>query len=144
MDTGEELLSAWLELTVNVRGNRHLKELSLNECMALRAILREGGEDGLTATKVGERLRLLKSQTHNVLKGLEERGLVERRRGERDQRTVRIAATQLGREVYAREHRQVMELIRAVEKDLGAEDSQRLTELIFKAISAAEDAARRK
>ncbi len=143
MDAGEELLAAWLKLTVSIRGNRILKGLSLNEIMALRAIISEGGPEGLNAKMVGERLRLLKSQTHNVLRTLEDGGLVELKRGERDQRTIYALATPRGREVYSREHGQVMELIRAVEEKLGEDNCRLLTALTNKAIDAAGQAAGR-
>ena len=139
MDTSEELLGVWLELTVNIRGNRILKELSLNESMVLRLLLREEGEVW-TASALGERLKLLKSQTHAVLAGLEGRGLIRRLPGIQDKRTVTVAATQEGRRVYEREHAMVMALMDKVAGALGEEKSLELTELIKKALAAAEAA----
>lgn len=139
MDTSEELLGAWLELTVNIRGNRILKELSLNESMVLRLLLREEGEVW-TASALGERLKLLKSQTHAVLAGLEERRLIRRLPGTRDKRTVTVAATEEGRRVYEREHAMVMALMDKVAGALGEEKAMELTGLIKKALAAAEAA----
>lgn len=139
MDTSEELLTAWLKLTANVRGNRILKELSLNEIMILRLIHQEGGKAGLTATDITQRLKLLKSQTHRVLTELESRGMIVRRRDGKDARTVRITVTDVGVEVYAREHRWIMEIVDGVARRLGPEDCARLTALVFRALEAAEE-----
>lgn len=138
METSEDLLSAWMDLTANIRGNRILSELSLNEIMLLRLLHREGGEDGLTATVMTERLRLLKSQTHKVLKDLEAKGFIFRRRDRRDTRTVRIVITDEGAQVYLREHSRVMELVDKVVDSLGIESAQQLTRLMISAVSAAE------
>lgn len=138
MDASEDLLSAWMELTANVRGNRILRDLSLNEIMILRLLTREGGEEGLTATMMTERLRLLKSQTHKVLKDLEGKGYIQRRRDPRDSRTVRVAVTGEGASAYVREHSRVMELVDRVTASLGPEDVKKLTGLINRAVSAAE------
>lgn len=139
MNTSEELLAAWLRLTANVRGNRMLRDLSLNEIMILRLVHLEGGETGLTATAINERLKLLKSQTHKVLKGLEDRGMILRRRDSRDARTVRILITKAGIDAYTCEHARIMELVDGVAERLGEEDCRRLTALVDKALDAAQD-----
>lgn len=138
METSEDLLSAWMELTANIRGNRILSQLSLNEIMLLRLLYREGGEEGLTATMMTERLRLLKSQTHKVLKDLETKGFIHRRRDRRDTRTVRIVITDEGAQAYIREHNRVMELVDKVVDALGIGNAQQLTKLMISAVSAAE------
>lgn len=137
MEISEELLAAWLRLTANVRGNRMLNELSLNEIMILRLLHLEGGGAGLTATILTERMKLLKSQTHKVLLELETKGFIERRRDGRDARTIRIVITGEGTRAYLREHGRVMELVGRVVDALGEEDSQKLVELVDRALSAA-------
>ena len=138
MNRSEELLSAWLRLTANVRGNRMLKELSLNEIMILRLVHLEGGEEGLTATAINERLKLLKSLTHRVLVGLEGKGMVCRRPDAWDGRTVRVVITAAGIAAYTREHPRVMRLVDGVAENLGDEDCRRLSDLVERALDAAE------
>ena len=53
--------------------------------------------DGLTVKQVGERLALDSGTLTPLLKRLEHQGLVERRRGEDDERLVRIHLTAAGR-----------------------------------------------
>lgn len=136
MEISEELLSAWLRLTANVRGNRILNELSLNEIMILRLLHLEGGEAGLTATILTDRMKLLKSQTHKVLLDLEGKGYIERRRDGRDARAIRIAITDAGTRAYLREHGGIMELVDRVVDALGEEDSKKLVELVDRALTA--------
>ncbi len=136
MEISEELLSAWLRLTANVRGNRILNELSLNEIMILRLLRLEGGETGLTATILTERMKLLKSQTHKVLLELEGKGYIERRRDGRDARAIRIAITDAGARAYLREHSQIMELVDRIVDTLGEDDSKKLVELVDRALTA--------
>ena len=140
METSEALLSAWLELTANIRGNRILRDLSLNEIMVLRHLIREGGEEGMTASALGSRLKLLKSQMHKVLSGLEERGYIGRRRSGGDARYVSVLPTGAGVDAYNSEHGKIMRLMDHVVASLGEENAVTLTKLIREAVSAAETA----
>jgi DNA-binding MarR family transcriptional regulator len=62
-------------------------------------------QDGIAVKQLGERLTLDSATLTPLLKRLEQQGVVERRRDERDQRVVRIHLTDDGRALRARARR---------------------------------------
>lgn len=131
----EELLYAWMQMSVCIRGNRILTTLSFNEIMLCGLLYRQETSGGppLTATDLGEQMKLLKSQVNHILTTLEQGGLVQRARGTEDRRTVHVHLTETGRLRYLKEHALVMELVQQVCDGLGEEDTRRLAALISKA-----------
>ena len=57
---------------------------------------------GQTSTQLSERAGILRTNFSSVCHKLEERGLVERRRSDRDRRAFELRATDEGRELLAR------------------------------------------
>jgi DNA-binding MarR family transcriptional regulator len=70
-------------------------------------------EDGVPVNRLGERLALDSGTLTPLLKRLEQHGLVERRRGEADERVVRIHLTARGKALRAKAKRVVVEVARA-------------------------------
>ena len=96
----EDLLYAWMEMSVFIRGNRILADLSFNEVMICGMLYRQQEADTpLTATELGERTNLLKSQINHILTDMETRGLIERTRSTTDKRVVYVRLSQEGRRV---------------------------------------------
>ncbi len=62
-------------------------------------------DDGLSVSQLGERLALDSGTLTPLLKRLEQRGLVGRRRGEDDERVVRVSLTAAGRGLRAKARR---------------------------------------
>ena len=91
---GEELLSAWLELTSVINNQRLVDRqagLSFNEamiCGLLAGAQRQG--EFLTASDLCARTRILKSQMNAILRVLEQKGAVSRQRSRRDRRLVEL------------------------------------------------------
>ena len=133
--TQDELLQAWMQMSVCIRGNRLLSDLSFNEIMLCGMLYRRKNSNlpPLTATELGEEMRLLKSQMNHILTSMEKAGLVERTRGTEDKRVIHVHLTEDGREIYEREHARVMEIMSLIHADLGEEDTRRLTALISRA-----------
>ena len=71
----EELLYAWMKMSVFIRGNRILSDLSFNEVMICGMLSRQPPDAPLTATELGEQTNLLKSQINHILTGMEQRRL---------------------------------------------------------------------
>ncbi|HEY0481068.1 MAG TPA: MarR family transcriptional regulator [Kofleriaceae bacterium] len=84
--------------------------------------------DGLPVRALGDRLALDSGTLTPLLKRLEHQGLVERRRGEDDERVVRIHLTAAGRALRARARKIPMELACRAGYDLGGD--VRLRELV--------------
>lgn len=130
----EELLYAWMEMSVFIRGNRILSDLSFNEVMICGMLSRQQETDTpLTATELGERTNLLKSQINHILTGMEQRNLIQRTRSTTDKRVVYVRLTEEGRRIYSLEHSGVMEILKAVYSTFGSEKTQELTSLLKKA-----------
>jgi DNA-binding MarR family transcriptional regulator len=132
----ENLLYAWMEMSVFIRRNRIMADLSFNEVMICGMLYRQQKTDPpLTATELGERTNLLKSQINHILTNMEQRGLIERTRSTTDKRVVYVQLSEEGRQTYAREHTGVMEILKAVHEEFGSEKTRELTNMLKKATS---------
>ena len=131
----EDLLHAWMQMSVFVRGNRLLSDFSFNEIMICGLLFRqqESGAAPLTATELGERTNLLKSQINHILTQMESRNWVERIRSTSDKRVVYIRLTETGRENYLKEHEKVLGILNEVHRELGSEKTMELTCLLKQA-----------
>ena len=129
----ENLLQAWMEMSVFIRGNRILTGLSFNEVMICGMLYRQPSNTPLTATELGERTNLLKSQINHILTGMERRNLIERTRSTADKRVVYVQLSEEGRRTYAQEHAGVMAILAAVHEEFGSEKTQELTAMLKKA-----------
>ena len=129
----EDLLYAWMEMSVFIRGNRILSGLSFNEVMICGMLSRQHPDAPLTATELGDRTNLLKSQINHILTGMEQRNLIERTRSTTDKRVVYVQLSDEGRRVYASEHTGVMEILKAVYDEFGSEKTRELTSMLKKA-----------
>ena len=81
--------------------------------------------DGLPVKEVGERLALDSGTLTPLCKRLEQQGLVERRRGEDDERIVRIHLTPEGRALRGKARKIPAELACRAGYDLGGDRSMR-------------------
>jgi DNA-binding MarR family transcriptional regulator len=81
--------------------------------------------DGLAVKRLGHRLALDSGTLTPLLKRLEHQGLIDRRRGEVDERVVRIHLTPAGRALRGKARKVPMELACRAGYDLGSERSVR-------------------
>jgi DNA-binding MarR family transcriptional regulator len=81
--------------------------------------------DGMAVKQLGERLALDSGTLTPLLKRLEQQGLVERRRGEDDERVVRIHLTADGRGLRAKARKIPTELMCSAGYDVDSESSMR-------------------
>ncbi len=134
----EELLRAWVQMTMCIRGNRILTDMSVNEMVICSILFRRQQEGGelLTATELGEETRLLKSQMNKILSDMERKNLIERVRSSEDKRKFYIHLKEDQIQTYLREHRRVMELVCYVARELGEEKMRTLTALVDEATGA--------
>ncbi len=83
LSNSEQLLQAWLDMSLCVRSNRVLEELSFNEISVCNIILRGENDNTVpTATELCEKTKLLKSQMNKILDGMEKKGIIERVRSQ--------------------------------------------------------------
>lgn len=131
----EELLYAWMEMSLHIRGNRILTDFSFNEIMICGLLYRrqQNGLSPLTATELGAYTRLLKSQINHILTSMEDRGLIRRERSRQDKRQVYVHLQEEAVPRYLEEHNKVLKIVDSVRLALGDEDTKTLTALMRKA-----------
>lgn len=134
----EKLLGAWMDMALHIRGNRIVSGLSFNEIVVCSMLYRsrQDGNGMLTATDLGNRTKLLKSQLNKVLTIMEEKGLIERIRSEKDRRKVYLKLREEKLSVYLEEHEKVMVIVHQVCVSLGEEKVRLLSELLLEAVAA--------
>jgi DNA-binding MarR family transcriptional regulator len=94
---------------------RELEQMTGAPITLHRAMVCIGNEPGLAASRLAERLGMQRPAVSQVLRNLEARGWIERRRDNGDQRTIHIHCTAPGRQLLqATAGRAVFTLQRAV------------------------------
>ena len=103
----DELKRAFFDVACNMQKLLHdtvapvcqRNGLTLQQMHVLLELVRVPGQ---TSTQLSERAGILRTNFSGVCRKLEERGLVERRRSDRDRRVFELRATDEGRELLAR------------------------------------------
>jgi len=134
----EELLQAWIDMSLHIRGNRLVSGLSFNEIVICRILYTrqlEGG-DPVTATELCTRMHLLKSQINKLLTSLEKQGMIERIRSENDRRKMELRLKPGAEQVYLNAHARILKIMEHVCSDMGEESANQLTELLRGAVRA--------
>ena len=118
----EDLLNAWLKMSVCIKGNRILNELSFNEITILNAL--NGGD--LTFKMILEKTKMLKSQLNRVLNALINKKMVISYANSNDKRSVIYSLNNQKRKVYDDEHKRVLMIMNSIKNTLGEEETKRL------------------
>lgn len=139
--TEEALLYAWMDMAMNIRGNRLLTGLSFNEIVVCSMLYRsmKNGNGMLTATDLGERTKLLKSQLNKLLNLMEEKGLIERIRSKEDKRKVFLKLREEKLSVYLKEHEKVMAIVHHICEAMGEEKTKLLTSLLVEVVELVDE-----
>ena len=140
MNISEELLSAWLQMSVHIRGSRIVSNFSFNETVICGMLARteEAEGRGMTAAEICRRTHLLKSQVNRTLSSLEARGIILRSRNRIDQREIDLRLTEGGHAAYQAEHASILRLVSHISDTIGEADSRQLAILMTRAVSAAD------
>lgn len=131
MEQNLELLDAWMNMTANIKVNRLLQDMSLNEMFICSYIYRF---NKASFKQLIEKTNLLKSQMNRQLNDLIEKGFVTKNTDDKDKRKIVLEMTEKGKEVYLKEHEKVVALISRVTKELGNKKSASLAKLMKEAV----------
>lgn len=118
----EDLLNAWLKMSVCIKGNRILKELSFNEITILNAL--NGGD--LTFKMILEKTKMLKSQLNRVLNALINKKMVISYANNNDKRSIIYSLNNQNREIYDNEHKRILIIMNSIKNSLGEDETKRL------------------
>ncbi len=134
----EELLQAWIDMSLRIRGNRLVTGFSFNEIVICRILYEQQQQGGkpVTATELCRRMQLLKSQINKILTSMEKQGLIERIRSEEDKRKMEIRLKPGAEHVYLNAHERILRIMNHVCQQLGEYQSGQLTVLLRGAVHA--------
>lgn len=139
MSDQELLLQSWINMELSIRGNRILSDFSFNEVIVCNILLRyQKNGEVMTASELCEKMHLLKSQMNRLLAGMEERELISRTRSDADRRKVYVQLCEKGISLYEKEHKQILEILTAISKEMGVSQLKELAALMSKATDIAE------
>lgn len=128
-----ELLIAWMKMSIWIKGNRLLENFSFNEMLICNYIAQN---KDVTAKDLCENTQLLKSQMNRILTAMETKGIIYKEKCATDKRKTYIQFTKKGFEVYLKEHEYVLSIVNKITDSLGPESTQNLASLMSKAIDA--------
>lgn len=123
----EDLLDAWLRLSISVNNPRLVTEITYNESLICNILYKHAHSQAkapLTATDLCKMTNMLKSQMNRTLNQLEEKKLISRERSTRDKRQVFVTMNMQQCHIYESQHKQILSILDAVIGKLGKERSQ--------------------
>ncbi len=123
----EDLLDAWLRLSISVNNPRLVTEITYNESLICNILYKHAhspAESPLTATDLCKLTNMLKSQMNRTLNQLEEKKLISRERSTLDKRQVFVTMNMQQCHIYEAQHKQILSILDAVIDKLGKERSQ--------------------
>ncbi len=128
----EKVLSAWLKLSTAICNERIVSELPYNEslvCGILHENAVEHPEEKITATDLCEKTNMQKSLMNRTLNSLEEKGLIFRKRSEKDKRQVFVSMNMENAEVYERQHKNILRVVDEIVEKVGKEKADEIISL---------------
>ena len=128
----EKVLSAWLKLSTAICNERIVSELPYNEslvCGILHENAVEHPKEKITATDLCEKTNMQKSLMNRTLNSLEEKGLIFRKRSEKDKRQVFVSMNMENAEVYERQHKNILRVVDEIVEKVGKEKADEIISL---------------
>ena len=128
----EKVLSAWLKLSTAICDERIVSELPYNEslvCGILHENAVEHPEEKITATDLCEKTNMQKSLMNRTLNSLEDKGLIFRKRSEKDKRQVFVSMNMENAEVYERQHKNILRVVDEIVEKVGKEKADEIISL---------------
>ena len=126
----EELLEAWLRLSCVIDNQRLAADFPFNEALVC-GLLSQGG--CRTASELCARTRILKSQMNAILRSLERKGILSRRRSEGDRRRIELELLPEGMARYQEGHQRIQRLASRLISEMGEENILTLLPLLRQA-----------
>lgn len=123
----EDLLDAWLRLSISVNNPRLVTAITYNESLICNILYKHAhnqDETPLTATDLCRMTNMLKSQMNRTLNQLEEKNLISRERSTTDKRQVYVTMNLQQCHIYETQHKQILSILDAVISKLGYERSR--------------------
>ena len=128
----EKVLNAWLKLSTTICNDRIVSELPFNEsliCGILHKNAQESPEKQMTATELCEKTNIQKSLMNRTLNSMEEKGLIFRKRSDKDKRQVFVSINMDNTEAYESQHKKILSMVDSVLEKVGKEKAEEIVQL---------------
>ena len=128
----EKILSAWLNLSSTICNEKIVSEMSYNEsviCGILHQNATKHPEKQLTATELCLQTNMQKSQMNRTLNLMEKKGLIFRRRSEKDKRQVFVTMNMENAAIYERQHEKILGFVDSVMEKVGKDRAEEIIQL---------------
>ena len=138
----EELLDAWLKLSVAINNEKVVSDMPYNEALICNILYRNQIHDPLkklTATDLCNVTKMQKSQMNRTLNSMEEKSLIVRERSTLDKRQVFVSLNMEQNEIYERQRAKILEIIDSLTDRIGEEKSEQILELLTMIANIAEE-----
>lgn len=135
----EDLLSAWLRLSVTICNKRIVSGFSYNEAIVCNMLYHQRNNypgEYLTATDLCNRTYMLKSLMNRTINNLEKRSIVVRKRSDKDRRLVYVMLNENNIHIYEKEHKEIIETVGSIAEKIGTEKIHDVIEM-FQTVSDA-------
>lgn len=121
----ENMLKAWINMSVNTRENRMLKDLTFNEMLVLNMV----HDKELSFKDLVNNLNILKSQLNRILQHLEEKKLIITYIPDNDKRSLMVKMGE-NEELYNQEHERMILLMKKIRNKIGENSTLQLIDLL--------------
>ena len=128
----EKVLNAWLKLSTTICNDRIVSELPFNEslvCGILHKNAKESPEKQMTATELCEKTNIQKSLMNRTLNSMEEKGLIFRKRSDKDKRQVFVSINMDNTAAYESQHKKILSMVDSVLEKVGKEKAEEIVQL---------------
>lgn len=127
----EEVLNAWLYLSITVSNNRLVSDMPLNEAVICHLLYRSQihqPDIPMTATDLCRATKMLKSQMNRTLQSMEDKGLIYRERSSADKRQVFVFINH-DSPLYQTMHKKALMLVEQFMDQIGMEKADDIIRL---------------
>ena len=131
MELELDLLNAWMNMSENIKANRILNDLSMNEMFICNYLYINGKA---SAKQLIDKTKLLKSQINRHINNMLKKEYITRILDPKDRRKIEIRLTEKGRNAYLKEHKAIIGLMNYIIEKLGKDKAALLTEYMIDAV----------
>ncbi len=120
-DLNERVLDSWLKLTSTINNDRLVPTLTYNEALVCHFVYLTNKRH--TASSLCKETGILKSQMNRILKALEDKKLILRKRSAADKRDIYIEANH-EKDTFIKQHEKILDIVDRITKRLGKDESE--------------------
>ncbi len=131
-NVNEKVLSAWMKLSTSICNEKIVSEMPYNEsviCGILHRNAMENPDKKITATELCEKTNMQKSQMNRTLNVMEKKGLIYRKRSEKDRRQVFVSMNMENAQIYECQHKKILHVVDKLLDKVGKEKAEEIVQL---------------